>query len=179
MTDRARLVPTIAAGLVVVSGLFGAADPIHGQVVDSTTLRPTDVTVIITNDTHYDGTYRAHGISRVCGKLDLMMPHRANSFVVEFPDDEPNLEVRSLSFNADTLAAGSTITSFYLTVGIRLPNGGTPPHFVVRASQPQYNEPGTAQRTKTASRDSLDVAGKATKGTKVDVKATVVCHPKP
>jgi hypothetical protein len=179
MTDHAQLVPNIAASLVVLAGLVGAANPIHGQVVDSTTLRPTDVTVIIDNDTYYNGTYRAHGISRVCGKLDLMMPHRANSFVVEFPDDEPNLDVRSLSFDADTLAAGSTITSFYLTVGIRLPNGGTPPLFVVRANKPQYNEPGTALRTKKASRDSLEVAGTATSGTKVDVKATVVCHAKP
>ena len=170
---------SLAVVLAFAAGLVGSANPLASQVVDSTTLRPTDVTVIIDNDTHYDGTYRAHGMSRVCGKLDLMMPHRANSFVVEFPDDEPNLAVRSLSFNADTLAAGSTITSFYLTVGIRLPNGGTPPHFVVRANQPQYNEPGTAQRIKTASRDSLAVVGKATKGTKVDVKATVVCHPKP
>ncbi len=166
-------------GLLVVGGLFGAAHPVHGQVVDSTTLRPTDVTVIIDKDTYYNGTYRAHGISRVCGKLDLMMPHRVNSFVVEFPDDEPNLAVRSLSFDADTLAADSTVTSFYLTVGVRLPNGGTPPAFVVRAKQPQYKEPGTAVRTKKASRDSLEVTGTATSGTKVDVKATVVCHPKP
>jgi len=178
MRHRARL-PLILATFSVVAGLFGAANPIHGQVVDSTTLRPTDVTVIINNDTYYNGTYRAHGISRVCGKLDLMMPHRANSFVVEFPDDEPNLDVRALSFDADTLAVGSTITSFYLTVGIRLPNGGTPPLFVVRAKQPQYNEPGTALRIKKASRDSLDVSGTATSGTKVDVKATVVCHAKP
>jgi hypothetical protein len=169
----------LAVILAFAAGRVGAGHPLHAQVVDSTTLRPTDVTVIIDKDTHYNGTYRAHGMSRVCGKLDLMMPHRANSFVVEFPDDEPNLDVRSLSFDADTLAAGSTITSFYLTVGIRLPNGGTPPLFVVRARQPQYKEPGTAQRIKTASRDSLEVVGIATKGTKVDVRATVVCQPKP
>ena len=150
-----------------------------GQAVDSTTLRPTDVVVTISNDTHYNGTYRAHGMSRVCGKLDLMMPHRANSFVVEFPDDEPNLEVRALSFDADTLAPGSTISSFYLSVGIRTPGGGTPPAFVVRAREPRFAEPGTALRVKAASRDSLLVDGIATSGTKVGVRAIVVCQPKP
>ena len=150
-----------------------------GQAVDSTTLRPTDVVVTISNDTHYNGTYRARGMSRVCGKLDLMMPHRDNSFVVEFPDDEPNLDVRALSFDADTLAPGSTTTSFYLSVGIRTAQGGTPPAFVVRAREPRFAEPGTAIRAKAASRDSLTVDGVATSGTKVGVRAIVVCQPKP
>lgn len=168
-----------AIRLGAVAMVLGAAPPLAAQVADSTTLRPTDVTVVIGNDTHYDGTYRAHGMSRVCGKLDLMMPHRVNSFVVEFPDDEPDLAVRALSFDADTLEAGSTITSFYLAVGIRLPGGGTPPAFVVRAKQPRFDEPGTATRIKRASRDSLEIAGTATSGTRVAVKATVVCHAKP
>ena len=150
-----------------------------GQAVDSTTLRPTDVVVTISNDTHYNGTYRARGMSRVCGKLDLMMPHLDNSFVVEFPDDEPNLDVRALSFDADTLAPGSTTTSFYLSVGIRTAQGGTPPAFVVRAREPRFAEPGTAIRAKAASRDSLTVDGVATSGTKVGVRAIVVCQPKP
>ena len=150
-----------------------------GQAVDSTTLRPTDVVVTIRNDTHYDGIYRARGMSRVCGKLDLMMPHRDNSFVVEFPDDEPNLDVRALSFDADTLAPGSRTTSFYLSVGIRTAQGGTPPAFVVRAREPRFAEPGTAIRAKAASRDSLTVDGIATSGTRVEVRAIVVCRPKP
>jgi hypothetical protein len=159
--------------------LFICAEPLPGQAADSTTLRPTDVVVVINRDTHYDGTYRAFGISRVCGKLDYMMPHRANSFVVEFPDDEVNLAVRSLTFDADTLSAGDSTGSFHLNVAIRTTSGGTPPAFVVRAKQPTYKEPGTAKRTKAASRDSLVVAGIATSGTKVDVKVTVVCHAKP
>ena len=167
--------PIVAALLV----LAPVGPGLLGQAVDSTTLRPTEVVVTISNDTHYDGTYRAHGISRVCGKLDLMLPHRANSFVVEFPDDEPNLGVRALSFDADTLAAGSTITSFYLSVGIRTPEGGTPPAFVVRAREPRFAEPGTATRARAASRDSLTVDGVATSGTRVRVHATVVCQPKP
>ncbi len=56
---------------------------------------------------------------------------------------------------------------------------GTPPAFVVRANKPAFAEPGTAERFKAASRDSLVVAGTATSGTKVDVKVTVVCHPQP
>ena len=97
------------------------------QVVDSTTLRPTDVVVTIANDPDrsYNGTYRSSGMSRICGKLDLMMPHRANSFNVEFPDDEPNLAVPSVQFDADTLAAGDSTNSFYLNVGIRTPSGAT------------------------------------------------------
>jgi hypothetical protein len=168
------LVAAAALGLLLV-----CAEPLPGQAVDSTTLRPTDVVVVIHRDTHYDGTYRASGISRACGKLDYMMPHRANSFVVEFPDDEVNLAVRSLIFDADTLPAGGTTGSFHLIAAIRTPSGGTPPAFVVRAKEPQYGEPGTAQRTKAAGRDSLAVVGIATSGTKIDVKVTVVCRPKP
>lgn len=160
-------------------GSVAADSKAAAQVVDSTTLRMTDVVVTIINDNQtYDGSYKASGMSRICGKLDLMMPHRANSFNVEFPDDEPNLAVRAVQFDADTLAAGDSTNSFYLSVGIRTPSGGTPPHYVVRAKQAQYGEPGTAIRTKVASRDALDVVGIATKGTKVRVKLTLVCHPK-
>ena len=121
---------SIASG-VTVSFLLVCAEPLPGQAVDPTTLRPTDVVVVINQDAHYDGTYRASGISRICGKLDYMMPHRANSFVVEFPDDEPNLAVRALSFDADTLSAGGSTASFYLSVAVRTASGGTPPAFVV------------------------------------------------
>ena len=168
-----------ASSALVATFLLLGAEPLAGQAVDPTTLRPTDVIVVIKQDTHYDGTYRASGISRVCGKLDYMLPHRANSFVIEFPDDEPNLAVRALTFDADTLSAGGSTASFYLTVAVRTASGGTPPAFVVRAKMPQYGEPGTARRTTVSGRDSLAVAGIATKGTKVDVKVTAVCHPKP
>lgn len=168
------LIAAAAVGLLLVG-----AEQLPGQATDSTTLRPTDVVVMIYRDTHYDGIYRASGISRVCGKLDYMLPHRSNSFVVEFPDDDVNLGVRLLTFDADTLSAGSITPSFHLTVAVRTPSGGTPPAFVVRAKEPRYGEPGTAERFKAAGRDSLAVVGVATKGTKVDVKVTVVCHPKP
>ena len=145
---------------------------------DPTTLRPTDVSVTISNDRHYSGTYNASGVSRICGKLDFMMPHRANSFVVEFPDDEVNLPVRSVSFDADTLAAGGTTTRFSLNVAIRTASGGTPPAYVVRAREPRYNEPGTATRVTAGGKDVLTLEGVATTGTRVDVRMTVTCHPK-
>lgn len=147
--------------------------------VDSNTVRRTDVIVNIGNDNPaYDGVYRSTGTSGICGKLDLMMPHRVNSFHVTFPD-EPNLAVASVEFDADTLPAGATTTSFYLSVGIRTPSGGTPPAYVVRAKEePKYGEPGSATRIKVASRDTLRVRGIATKGTKVNVTMTLICHPK-
>jgi hypothetical protein len=147
--------------------------------VDSTTLRRTDVIVSIGNDIPaYNGVYRSTGTSGACGKLDFMMPHRANAFHVTFPD-EPNLAVASVEFDADTLPAGATTTSFYLSVGIRTPSGGTPPAYVVRArEEPKYGEPGTAVRIKVASRDTLRVRGTATSGTKVAVSMTLICHPK-
>jgi hypothetical protein len=170
--------PSVSAALLLVLGAvavpFVRASAQAGDVV---TLRPTEVTVTISNDTHYDGRYSARGISRICGKMDLMMPHRANSFMVEFPDDEVNLAVRSVSFDADTLAPGSTTNSFSLNVGIRTPEGGTPPQFVVRAKEPRYGEPGTAVRTRAAGVDTLKVTGTATSGTKVRVVMTVVCQP--
>ena len=124
---------------------------------------------------------RARATSIACGKLDYMMPHRANAFVVEFPDDNASssLAVRSVAFDADTLGPGTMTNSFYLKVAVRTPTGGTPPAFVVRANKPAFNEPGTAERFKAASRDSLVIVGTATSGTKVNVKVTVVCHPQP
>ena len=56
MTDRARAAPSIAVGFFVVAGLASTANPIHGQVVDSTTIRPTDVVVKIRKDPHSSGT---------------------------------------------------------------------------------------------------------------------------
>jgi hypothetical protein len=163
---------------ILVLASAGLATGAAAQPADPTTLRPTDVSVTITNDRHYSGTYNASGISRICGKLDFMMPHRANSFVVEFPDDEVNLPVRSVSFDADTLATGGTATRFSLNVAIRPASGGTPPAYVVRAKEPRYNEPGTATRATTAGKDVLTVEGIATTGTRVGVRMVVTCHPK-
>jgi hypothetical protein len=168
-----------ALGAVTLTGStvrLGAQAP-----VDSTLLRPTEVMVTISNDRGNDGTYRATAISRVCGKQDMMgmMPHRANSLHIEFPSDEPNLAVTSVTFDADTLPPGATTRSFLLNVGIRTPNGGQPPLYVLRPKEPQYGEPGTAVRTRRNGIDSLVVDGIATKGTKVGVRLIAVCGPRP
>ena len=172
--------PAIAAAVLAAAISVLAPTATVAQVVDSTTLRPTDVTVNIGNDPRYSGTYRAKGMSRICGKMDLMMPHRGNAFSVEFPDDEPNLAVSNVSFDADTLPPGPTTNSFSLSVSVRTPSGATAAAFVVRAKdEPKYGEPGTAVRVKVASRDTLRVVGTATSGTKVSVSMILICHPKP
>ncbi len=95
-----------------------------------------------------------------------------------FPDDTATIAVTSVNFDADTLAPGATVSSFYLSVGIRVGQHGTPPSYVVRANQPQFAEPGTAIRTRTSNgSDSLMVKGIASKGTKVNVEMTLVCQP--
>jgi hypothetical protein len=168
---------TWSTSIAIVAALTASSGRASGQAGEIVNQRPTEVTVTVTNDTHYDGRYTARGISRVCGKMDLMMPHRANSFTVEFPDDEVNLPVRMVSFDSDTLPAGSTTKNFLLNVGIRTPQGGTPPQFVVRAKEPQYGEPGTATRSRTGGVDTLTITGIATSGTKVKVEVTIVCQP--
>ena len=147
---------------------------------DSTMLRPTTVMVRISNDPTpaYNGIYRASGISTKCGLADYGYPHRASSFAVMFPDDTTTIDVTNVNFDADTLAAGDTVSSFYLSVGIRVGRTGTPPAYVVRANQPRFSEPGRADRIRLANGvDSLTVSGTATKGTKVKVEMTLVCQP--
>jgi hypothetical protein len=162
--------------LIAVTSLAGRAS---GQRPDSTALRPTTVIVKITKDPTplYNGTYRASGISTRCGLADYGYPHRMNSFAVLFPDDTATIAVTSVNFDADTLKSGTTVHSFYLAVGIRVGQTGTPPQYVVRAKEPQYAEPGTATLSKTANgADSLTVVGIASLGRKVDVEMTLVCQ---
>jgi len=165
---------------VCLIALTGVVAPAKAQRPDSTLLRPTVVIVKISNDpdSEYNGTYRASGVSTKCGLADYGYPHRLSSFAVMFPDDTNTIAVTSVNFDADTLRSGTTVNSFYLSVGIRVGQHGTPPAYVVRANQPQFNEPGTATRTRTSNgSDSLTVKGVASKGTKVDVEMTLVCQP--
>lgn len=162
---------------VVLTGLVASA---QAQQPDSTLLRPTVVIVKIANDPDatLNGTFRASGVSTKCGLASYGYPHRVNSFAVMFPDDTGTKAVPAVNFDADTLASGTTVNSFYLAVGIRVGEHGTPPLYVVRAKQPEYKEPGTATRSRTSNgSDSLTVRGKATKGRMVDVEMTLVCQP--
>src|SRR3970040_1820863 len=127
--------PIVLSAPTAAAGDGGAAVPAPGLA-----LRPTDVTLTISNSPYYSGNYRASGNSRICETVTLGYPHRAESFTVEFPYDEPDLQVRTLSFDADTLPAGGSTRSFYLSVGVTTPEGGKPPEFVVRANRPQYQE---------------------------------------
>jgi hypothetical protein len=165
---------------VCIFALTGAVAPAKAQRPDSTLLRPTVVVVTIAKDpnSEYNGTYRAAGVSTKCGLADYGFPHRLDSFAVMFPDDTNTIAVTSVNFDADTLQSDTTVNSFYLSVGIRIGQHGTPPAYVVRANQPRFNEPGAATRTRTSNgSDSLTVTGVATKGTKVDVEMTLICQP--
>jgi len=173
--------PRFQSSLASLALVAGLAAPAGAQRTDSTLLRPTRVIVRISNDADvlYNNVYRAQGVSTKCGLADYGYPHRANSFAVMFPDDPTSiLEVTSVNFDADTLPAGATRNSFYLAVGIRVGQTGTPPLYVLRANDPQYNEPGTVSRVRTVGGvDSLTLVGTATKGTKVRVEMVLACDP--
>jgi hypothetical protein len=171
-------VSSLKLGLVVV-WLAGVPASVQAQGSDSTLQRPSAVVVKIANDPSaaYNGIYRASGVSIKCGLADYGYPHRLNSFAISFPYDTGTKAVTSVEFDADTLKSGTTGHSFYLSVGIRVGERGTPPLYVIRAKQPQYDEPGTAALIKTSKgADSLTVKGIASKGRKVDVEMTFVCQ---
>ena len=156
------------------------AQPAQAQKPDSTLVRPTKVTVKISNDvtTIYNGQYDATEVSTKCGLADYGYPHRKHSFAVMFPDGSNAIPVTSVNFDTDSIISGAGTTSFYLAVGIRVGQSGTPPLYVVRANEPQRGEPGTAYLTRLpGGRDSLHVKGVATTGVKVDVEMWLVCEP--
>jgi hypothetical protein len=170
--------PAVAA--LAALALVCVAAPAVAQK-DSTMLRTTRVMVTIGQDptAAYNGVYRATGTSTKCGLADYSYPHRAHSFAVMFPDDPiPQIDVTSVNFDADTLPAGTAWNSFSLAVGIRVGQTGTTPLYIVRANQPQFQEPGTAILTRLPGGiDSLHVVGTATKGRKVQVTMVLVCQP--
>jgi hypothetical protein len=162
---------------LVAGGTIARAE---AQAPDSTLLRPTEVILTVSNDPHLSGQYRSSGVSTKCGLADYGYPHRTNSFAVEFPDDPSAspLEVSSVTFDADTLASGTTTHSFYLSANLTTPKVGQPPALVVRAREPQYDEPGTVTRVTVGGTDTLRIIGTATRGTKVRLVMTIVCRPR-
>jgi hypothetical protein len=163
--------------VALVTAVLTTAHRGEAQTSDADHLRPTSVTVTIANDKLYSGTYTASGISTVCGRVTLGFPNREKSFSIEFPDDDTGLAVRTLSFDAEALPPGGSTGSFHLAVGVRVGERGAPPQYVVRANEPQYNEPGTAQLVNDKGGTTLTVVGTAALGVRVSVKA--VCSPKP
>ena len=167
---------------VCLIALTGVVAPAKAQRPDSTLLRPTVVIVKISNDpdSDYNGAYRASGVSTKCGLADYGYPHRMNSFAVEFPDDPSAapMEVSGVTFDADTLASGTTRSSFYLSARLDTPRVGQPPALVVRANEPRFDEPGTVSRVTEGGTETLTIVGTATRGTKVRLDMTIVCRPR-
>jgi hypothetical protein len=118
--------------------------PASGQVPDAT-LRPTQVVLVVSNSRRYNGTYQATGIARACGTMDLGFPNRTKSFTIEFPDDEPDLPVRSVNFDAENLPVGTSTSQFLFSVGISGPKIGKPPQFVINSARSGSRETGTAE----------------------------------
>ena len=173
----ARSGVTLIVTLLAGGSLAGA----EAQAPDSTLLRPTEVTLKVSNDPHLTGVYRSSGVSTKCGLADYGYPHRANSFAVEFPDDPSAspMEVAGVTFDADTLASGTTRSSFYLSARLDTPRTGQPPALVVRANEPRFDEPGTVTRVTERGTETLTIVGTATRGTKVRLEMTIVCRPRP
>jgi hypothetical protein len=84
-----------------------------------------------------------------------------------------------VTFDADTLASGTTRSSFYLSVRLDTPRTGRPPALVVRANEPRFDEPGTVSRASADGTETLTIVGTATSGTKVRLEVTIVCRPRP
>jgi hypothetical protein len=159
--------------LLVAAGLTGRRG--EAQASDSEHLRPASVTVTIENDRLYSGTYTATGVATVCGKVTLGFPNRENAFTVEFPDEETP-QVRTLSFDAESLRPGTSTARFHLAVGVRIGERGAPPQYVVRADEPRFNEPGTASLIDEKGSTTLSVTGTAALG--VVVRAKITCNAK-
>ena len=166
----------VCRSVVATVAIAAGAPGLGAQPSNPATLRRASVTVTITNDRLYSGVYSASGMARICGKWTMGFPDRENAFTVEFPDDEPDLKVRSLQFDAKALPPGSSTSSFYLSVGVRVGERGAPPLYVVRANEPQYNEPGNATMANDKGVTTLNVTGTAALGVGVQVKVT--CDPK-
>ncbi|HEY6061686.1 MAG TPA: hypothetical protein VIV10_13930, partial [Gemmatimonadales bacterium] len=136
---------------------------------------PTDVTLIMGNSRTYAGSYRASGMSRICGYGPLRdMAGFVDGFTLMFPDGE-DLEIIDINFNADTLPVGRTTPSFYISISLKAKQGGTPAAYVVRANEPRFKETGTATLTAQGGTATLRVKGTNDMGETMDM--TAVCKP--
>ncbi|HMA41279.1 MAG TPA: hypothetical protein VKP10_14485, partial [Gemmatimonadales bacterium] len=145
------------------------------QAPDTSSQRPTDVTLIMGNSRTYAGSYRASGMSRICGYGPLRdMAGFVDGFTLMFPDGE-DLEIIDINFNADTLPVGRTTPSFYISISLKAKQGGTPAAYVVRANEPRFKETGTATLTAQGGTATLRVKGTNDMGETMDM--TAVCKP--
>lgn len=147
----------------------------RAQAPDTSSQRPTDVTLIMGNSRTYAGSYRASGMSRICGYGPLRdMAGFVDGFTLMFPDGE-DLEIIDINFNADTLPVGRTTPSFYISISLKAKQGGTPAAYVVRANEPRFKETGTATLTAQGGTATLRVKGTNDMGETMDM--TAVCKP--
>jgi hypothetical protein len=159
----------------VALALLGATPAVSAQTPDTSSQRPTDVTLIMGNSRTYAGSYRASGMSRICGYGPLRdMAGFVDGFTLMFPDGE-DLEIIDINFNADTLPVGRTTPSFYIAISLKAKQGGTPAAYVVRANEPRFKETGTATLTVQGGTATLRVKGTNDMGETMDM--TAVCKP--
>lgn len=159
----------------VALALLGATPAVSAQAPDTSSQRPTDVTLIMGNSRTYAGSYRASGMSRICGYGPLRdMAGFVDGFTLMFPDGE-DLEIIDINFNADTLPVGKTTPSFYIAISLKAKQGGTPAAYVVRANEPRFGETGTATLTAQGGTATLRVKGTNDMGETMDM--TAVCKP--
>lgn len=159
----------------VALAFLGAAPVVRAQAPDTSSQRPTDVTLIMGNSRTYAGSYRASGMSRICGYGPLRdMAGFVDGFTLMFPDGE-DLEIIDINFNADTLPVGRMTPSFYISISLKAKQGGTPAAYVVRANEPRFKETGTATLTVQGGTATLRVKGTNDMGETMDM--TAVCKP--
>lgn len=159
----------------VALALLGATPAVRAQSPDTSSQRPTDVTLIMGNSRTYAGSYRASGMSRICGYGPLRdMAGFVDGFTLMFPDGE-DLEITDINFNADTLPVGKTTPSFYISISLKAKQGGRPAAYVVRANEPRFKETGTATLTAQGGTATLRVKGTNDLGETMDM--TAVCKP--
>jgi hypothetical protein len=159
----------------VALALLGVTPAVSAQAPDTSSQRPTDVTLIMGNSRTYAGSYRASGMSRICGYGPLRdMAGFVDGFTLMFPDGE-DLEIIDINFNADTLPVGRTTPSFYISISLKAKQGGTPAAYVVRANEPRFKETGTATLTAQGGTATLRVKGTNDMGETMDM--TAVCKP--
>lgn len=160
---------------VIALALLGVPPAVGAQAADTSSQRPTDVTLIMGNSRRYAGTYRASGTARICGYGPLRdMAGFVDGFTLMFPDGE-DLEIIDINFSADTLPVGRTTPSFYIAISLKARQGGTPPAYVVRANEPRFKETGTSTLTARGGTATLRVIGTNDMGETMDM--TAVCKP--
>lgn len=165
----------MAVAFVASAGVAAISRPATAQSADTSTLRPTDVTLIMGNSRRYAGAYQASGTSRICGYGPLRdMAGFVDGFTLMFPDGE-DVEITDINFSADTLPVGSTTTSFYVAISLKAKQGGRPAAYVVRANEPRFKETGTATLTVQGGTATLKVVGTNDMGETMNM--TAVCRP--